>query len=128
MGLLIVAGSRPETEETPSAPMVDQAATVHESWMDVLHSEVGGLSQLFGHDPMEHYPAPLETSVEPQLEPGDLAAMQAGASMAATESPQPAPEATPTAPAKWTFADTLKREVVKARDRLASVGGANGGA
>lgn len=127
MTMLLLSGTPrtavPSTEET--APVIDQAPTLAEQWAEVAHSEVGGLGFLFGHDPTEHYPAPLETSPEPQLEPGQLAAMQAGASMAATNTPQPEPQAVQ--PRKWTFTDTVKGEVLKARDRLAAIRGTNAG-
>lgn len=121
----------PEVSVGPGAiagDVIDQTPTIHEQWNTMLHSEVGGLGMLFGHAPDEHYPAPLETSAEPQLEPGQLAAMQAGAEMAATETPQPTPEPQLiTPPAKpWTFSDTLKKEVLKARDRISALGGQNG--
>lgn len=129
MGMLIMAGERVSPDpEMAADQVIEQGPTIHEQWSEMLHSEMGGLGGLFGHPPTEHYPAPLETSPEPQLEPGQLAAMQAGASMAATESPQPTPtpQIAVSTPAKWTFADTLKREVVKARGRVASLRGTNG--
>ncbi len=129
MGLLVMAGDGIQPDpETTADQVIEQGPTIHEQWSEMLHSEVGGLGALFGHSPTEHYPAPLETSPEPTLEPGQLAAMQAGASMAATESPQatPAPQIATASPAKWSFADTLKNEVIKARDRVKTLGGSNG--
>ena len=106
------------------ASVIDQAATVHEHWNQYVHGEMGGLGGLFAHDALEDYPAPLETSPEPMLEPGQLSAMQAGVDLVDTTTSQPTP--TPeliTPQPKWTFVDTLKREVVKARDLLKSSGG-----
>ena len=127
MGMLIMAGERVSPDPGTPDQVIEQGPTIHEQWNEMLHSEMGGLGGLFGHSPTEHYPAPLETSPEPQLEPGQLAAMQAGASMAATESPQPTPEPQIAAtPSRWTFADTLKNEVLKARNRVQSLRGTNG--
>ena len=113
--------------EVPPA-VIDQAATAHEHWNQFLHGEMGGLGALFEHNPLEDYPAPLETSPESMLEPGQLSAMQAGIDLVDTSTPQPTPTPQLVTPApKWTFLDTLKHEVVKARDRLSLGGSTNGG-
>lgn len=112
--------------EVPPA-VIDQAATAHEHWNQFLHGEMGGLGAMFAHDPLEDYPAPIETSPEPMLEPGQLSAMQAGIDLVDTSTPQPTPPPQLLTPqSKWTFLDTLKHEVIKARDML-NGGVQNGG-
>jgi hypothetical protein len=108
--------------------VIDQRPTLHEQWAEVVHSEVGGLGFLFGHAPEEHYPAPLETSPEPTIEPDTLAAMTAGAREIAVTTPQPtpAPELVTPHNGPWSFADIFRNEVKGARTLLAGLGGPRG--
>lgn len=123
-GLLLLRAehSSPEVSvgpgEVPPA-VIDQAATAHEHWNRFLHGEMGGLGAVFAHDPLEDYPSVVETSPEPMLEPGQLSAMQAGVDLVDTSTPQPTPAPQlVTGNPKWTFLDTLKHEVDKAREKM----------
>jgi hypothetical protein len=129
-GLLTLSGEHTKADISVgpgdlAAHAVDQYPTIHEQFNELLHSEVGGLGALFGHDPAEHYPAPLETSPEPTIEAGTLGTMQSSMSLAAANSPEPDPDKPQVVAAKsvggWKFSDTLRNEVLKARDRITSM-------
>ncbi len=132
-GLLLLRAehSSPDVSVGPGEippEVIDQAATAHEHWNRFLHGEMGGLGAVFAHDPLEDYPAVVETSPEPMLEPGQLSAMQAGIDLVDTSTPQPTPTPELVTPnPKWTFLDTLKHEVDKGRQRLAELGGSSHG-
>lgn len=126
-GMLVLHGDNPSAELSVGpgniqADIVDQTPTVHEQFNEFLHSEVGGLGMLFGHDPIEHYPAPLQTSPDPQIEAGTLGAMNASMSIAASQTPQPDPEQPQVVAAKpvggFNLGESVKRQVIAARDRL----------
>lgn len=131
-GLLILRSGdqNPQPSTGPGeveTAIVDQRPTVAEQWAEVVHSEVGGLGFLFGHAPDEHYPAPLETSPAPTIEPDVLAAMTAGQREIDVTTPQPTPApALVPHPGPWSALDIVKNELAGARDFVVNLGGSRG--
>lgn len=134
MGTLAILRSSPQNPEPSVGPgemvslVVDQRPTLAEQWSEVVHSEVGGLGFLFGHDPTEHYPAPLETSPDPTIEPDVLAAMTAGQREVAVTTPQPTPAPALITPHQgpWSLLDIVRNEVSGAASFLSGLGGPRG--
>ncbi len=132
LAILRASDQNPQPSTGPGeveSVIVDQRPTIHEQWAEVVHSEVGGLGFLFGHAPEEHYPAPLETSPDPTIEPDVLAAMTAGQREVAVTTPQPTPAPALVTPhtGPWSIGEVFKNEVLSARNALLALGGRRGG-
>ena len=122
MGLLIVQPppSADGSQSPPPNTTTDQAPTVREVIAEFVQSDVGSLGFLFGHDLGRSVPTPLEYSPPPDVSPRQLADMGAAIQIAGDNTPTPADQS---APAKWTFAQTLRLETEKLRQRVANARG-----
>jgi hypothetical protein len=124
------SGLLPTPGETLVAP--DQGPTLFEQVDAAIMTEYGGLTSLFGERPtLDNVAQPLEYSPDPDLVPGTTSAMNSGADLVSTHVGELGPDmqstdttahaqGTPNNTSNWSFADTVKNEVAKAKDIFTS--------
>ena len=109
------ADNSPVAPASLPSPYVDQSATPYEFFGTM--SDVGSqLGAIFGHDPLEWVPTPLEgTSAAPDVDISNEAAMQIADYQAKTIRPQSDPgyvtEEAFTSEGGWSFKQTMVKEV-----------------